>query len=212
LEIGALHQPLRAPSSVSVRYVDRLGVRALREHYPELELHSLVEPDIIDDGEQLVTVSDRSVDFVIANHMIEHCEDPVGTLTTFLRVLRPGGVIYMAVPDCRFTFDCDRPLTSLSHLRRDHREGPAWSRRQHYEDWAAFVDGVPESQLAQRADDLQHQQYSIHYHVWTPTAFLEFLVECRSRFDLPLEVQALEPNGQEFIVIMRRSETGDLIG
>ena len=205
LEIGPLHLPLRVPSSVEVRYVDRFDIHAIRAHYPELDGYLIVEPDIIDDGETLPTVQDVSVDFVIANHMIEHCEDPIRTIKSFLRVLRPGGVIYMAVPDRRFTFDRDRSPTPLEHIRRDHAEGPDWSRRQHYEEWAVFHDEVPADGVQERADDLQRRNYSIHYHVWTPSEFLDLLLDCRRELDMPLQVEAVERNNHEFIVIMSRA-------
>ena len=205
LEIGALHLPLRVPRGASVRYVDRCGRSDLRAHYPELEIYPIVEPDIVDDAETLATIPDASVNFVVANHFIEHCEDPIGTLKTFLRVLRPGGVIYMAVPDGRLTFDSDRPITSISHLVHDHLEGPESSRAQHYEEWTSLSLKVPRAEVAQHAQELQTQRYSIHYHVWTPSAFLELLVEARSRFELPLDVEAVERNEHEFIVIMSRS-------
>ncbi len=205
LEIGALHMPLRVPRGASVRYVDRCGIVELRRHYPELDDVDLVSPDVIDDGETLATVADASVDFVIANHMIEHCEDPIGTLSSHLRVLRPGGVLYMAVPDCRRTFDRDRPITPLAHLERDHEAGPAVSRRTHYEEWARFVDRVSDDDVSRRAEELDRRNYSIHFHVWTPAAFLELLCRCRSAFALPLEVEAVERNDHEFIVVASRA-------
>ena len=209
LEIGALHLALRVPASATVRYVDRFGIDELRERYakydPNFNLYPIAAPDIVDDGEALVTVPDSSVDFVVANHFIEHCEDPIGTLKTFLRVLRPGGVIYMAVPDCRFTFDRDRPVTTLDHIVRDHREGPEWSRQRHYEEYAQLVEGVPESHIVDRADEMQRDQFTIHFHVWNPSRFLDLLATCRNELDLPLELDALERNDHEFIVIMRRS-------
>ena len=205
IEIGALHMPLRVPRSVAVRYVDRLELHDLRAHYPELDRYDLTAPDIIDDGEQLSTLADGSVDFVIANHMIEHCEDPVGTLTSFLRVLRANGTIYMAVPDRERTFDRDRPLTQFSHLACDHTEGPGSSRAQHYEEWARLVNRVPEREVSARAHELERARYSIHFHVWTPMTFLKFLLAARSEFDLPLNIDALERNDHEFIVIIRRA-------
>jgi SAM-dependent methyltransferase len=205
IEIGALHIPLRVPGNASVSYVDRLSVPELREHYPELDDYDVVAPDIIDDGERLTSISDASYDFVIANHMIEHCEDPIGTIASHIRVLKPGGVIYMAVPDCRFTFDRNRPVTPLAHVMRDHLEGTEWSRREHYEEWAVHIDGVESDQVSRRADELEQLQYSIHFHVWTPAAFLEMLTACRRDFGLPLEVDALERNDHEFIVIIRRA-------
>jgi SAM-dependent methyltransferase len=205
LEIGALHIPLRAPRKASVQYVDRFEVAELRRHYPELDGYDLVAPDIIDDGEALATVAAGSMDFIIANHMIEHCEDPIGTLQNMLGVLKPGGVIYMAVPDCRFTFDRDRERTTLAHLLRDHAVGPAGSRRGHYEEWAQHIDGAEDDEIPVRAAELELESYSIHYHVFTPANFLALLVHCRTELGLPLEVEALERNDHEFIVILSRS-------
>src|SRR5215210_513324 len=94
LEIGALHMPLRVARGVRVRYVDRLDVDGLRMHYPELAEHDLVDVDIVADGESLGSVADGSQDFVIANHFLEHTQNPIATVESHLRVLRPDGVIY----------------------------------------------------------------------------------------------------------------------
>src|SRR4028119_2450886 len=84
LEVGALHEPLQLSAKANVKYVDRLSVTDLRRHYPELNSLKLVDVDIIDDGERLATIPNSSQDFVIANHMLEHCMNPIQTLQTFL--------------------------------------------------------------------------------------------------------------------------------
>src|SRR5206468_5202374 len=89
IEIGALHNPLEVSRSAKVRYVDRMSAEALREHYPELKDKALVHVDIIDDGETLGTVGDATQDFVIANHFLEHCQNPLLTLRNIFRKLRP---------------------------------------------------------------------------------------------------------------------------
>jgi SAM-dependent methyltransferase len=142
IEIGALHSPLKIPAKAKVRYVDRMSVADLRKQYPELARCKLVEVDIIDNGEKLSTIEDCSFDFVIANHMIEHCQEPIGTMQQFLRVLKPGGVLYMAVPDKRYTFDFDRSVTSIDHLVRDYRDGSGWSKMQHFEEWCRLVENA----------------------------------------------------------------------
>src|SRR5690349_3408731 len=116
IEIGALHMPLRVPEAARVKYVDRMDVEGLRTHYPELGDQEIVNVDIIADGERLESVSDATQDFVIANHFIEHCQDPIGALLNMFRVLKPGGVLYLAIPDKRCSFDVDRPVTTLDHL------------------------------------------------------------------------------------------------
>ena len=100
----------------------------LRQHYPELSQVDLVNVDIVDDGESLATISDGSMDFVVANHFIEHCQDPIRALTNHFRVLKTGGILFLALPDKRFTFDKDRPVTPNAHLYQDHEIGPAQSR------------------------------------------------------------------------------------
>jgi SAM-dependent methyltransferase len=204
IEIGALHNPLSTPPGASVRYVDRMTVSELRQQYPELNGLPLVEVDLIDDGERLEAIPDESLDFVIANHFLEHCEDPLRALTSFCRVLRSGGTVYLAVPDKRETFDVDRPVTSLDHLLRDHAEGPEGSRRSHFEEWARFVDRVEESRVESHVDELMAKDYSIHYHVWTQAELLELLASLRTRLRLPFDVETLVRNGHEHIAILEK--------
>lgn len=205
LEIGALHRPLWVPAGVAVRYVDRMDVEKLRTHYPELAHERLVAPDIIEDGETLASEADASADFIIANHFIEHTQDPIGALASHLRVLRPGGILYLAVPDRRHTFDADREPTPLEHLVRDHRDGPAWSRALHQEEWARFVDRVPAAEVADRVRWLEEHDYSIHFHVWNPDEFRRVLEFARDEERLPFQIEELVPNDHEFIAILRRS-------
>jgi SAM-dependent methyltransferase len=205
LEIGALHRPLRLPTGATARYVDRMDCDSLREHYPELSKYSLVNVDVIDDGETLGTQPDCSADFIIANHFIEHTEDPLGTLANHLRVLKPGGILYLAVPDRRRTFDSDRPPTPLEHVIQDHREGPAWSRPNHLEEWARLVDKVPTTEIPARVRALDESNYSIHFHVWTPAEFTTVLEHARDD-GLAFEIEKLQSNDHEFIAILRRGE------
>ncbi len=205
LEIGALHNPLRVPAGVSVRYVDRLDRDALKSHYPELAGEQLVPVDVVDDGETLRSQADASADFIIANHFIEHTEDPLGTIASHLRVLRRGGILYMAVPDRRRTFDAARAPTSLEHLIGDHVDGPARSRRAHLEEWARLVEGVAPEELQARVRELDEQNYSIHFHVWNPWDFRAFLEYARDEQQLPFAFEELRSNGHEFIAILRRT-------
>jgi SAM-dependent methyltransferase len=203
IEIGALHKPLAVPPRARVRYVDRMDVAALRRQYVELAELPLVEVDILDDGERLATIADGSQAFVIANHFLEHCQDPIGALGHLLRVTRPGGAVYLAVPDKRHCFDRDRPLTTLEHLRRDHEEGPAWSKRQHFEEWCRLVNRRPtEDEVQREADHLIAMDYSIHYHVWTASTLLAFLAALAG--DLSFEVALFSAQSEENIVVLRR--------
>src|ERR1700732_2303631 len=111
IEIGALHRPLRVPSQARVTYVDRLWVPGLQQQYPELASRKLAKVGVVDDVERLTRFQDASQDFVIANHVLEHCQNPIGALLNFLRVLSGGGVLYLAVQDDRYTLNGTRPVT-----------------------------------------------------------------------------------------------------
>lgn len=203
LEIGALHNPLPVPPRARVRYVDRLANNDLRRQYPDLATLPLVPINVLDDGERLTTIPDESQDFVIANHFLEHCEDPIATVTNFFRVMRPGGVLYMAVPDMRYTFDKNRPITPLEHLIDDHRNGPELSRRGHFIEFARLVHGCDtEDGVQDLADHYIRHNYSIHFHVWTQREMLELLLWLRNR--IGFDVEAAVKNGFEFIFILRK--------
>jgi SAM-dependent methyltransferase len=205
LEIGALHYPLPVPRGARVRYVDRMSVEQLRRHYPDLPPAKLVAVDVVDDGEKLLSQADGSADFIVANHFIEHTEDPLAAIASHLRVLRVGGILYMAVPDRRRTFDSRRAPTPLEHIVEDHREGPARSRHAHQEEWARLVENVPEADVAARAQTLERDDYSIHFHVWAPDEFQAMLEFARGEERLPFVVEALQPNEHEFIAVLRRT-------
>ena len=203
IEIGALHDPLKVPGATTVKYVDRLSVPELRRQYPELDSKELVDVDIIANGELLETIADASQDFVIANHFIEHCQDPIRALLNMFRVLKVGGKLYMAVPDKRYSFDLDRPLTPLEHLFKDFKEGPQWSKRQHFEEWVRFVNKVQDEEEVKRQIDVNMEMdYSIHFHVWTQREMFEFVAAMRDlvTFDIELVLR----NVNEVVFVFRK--------
>jgi SAM-dependent methyltransferase len=204
VEIGALHLPLPLPAGASATHVDRFSHEELRAAHPELDGFEIVETDVVDDGEHLAAFADGSQDFVIANHFIEHCEDPVAAIGNQLRVLRPGGHVFMAVPERRRSFDRSRPPTSIEHVLRDNAEGPQVSRSQHYEEWVRLVERVPPEWIAARAERAEQTGQRIHFHVWGRTDFEEMLEVLRVERGLPLRVERVQPNLSEFVAIFSR--------
>jgi hypothetical protein len=205
VEIGALDCPLPVPSNASVRYVDRVNVAQLRAYYPELSDRALIEPDLIQDGERLPEIADGSLDFIIANHMLEHCENPLGTLRVHLDRVRCGGVLFYAIPDKRQCFDHMRPLTSFSHLVADEVDGGAQSRWSHYLEWAVHVNGLADTAGAEsNARENMRNAYSIHFHVWDPGAFREMLHAAQIHLRGAFAIEHFEENGTEVITVLRK--------
>lgn len=203
IEIGALHMPLKVPATVKVKYVDRMSADDLRKQYPELDSKEMVDVDIVDDGELLETILDSTQDFVIASHFLEHCQNPIGALINMLRVLKPGGVLYLAIPDKRCCFDADRPVTALDHIIKDYQQGPEWSRQQHFEEWTRLGGKVEdEAEVARRVALNLARDYSIHFHVWTQAEMLELIVAVRKI--VQFEVELMLRNEAEVVFVLRR--------
>ena len=100
IEIGALHRPTVAPH-LDVTYVDRIATADMIAKHPELADANPPIVDVVDDGGVLAKIPDASQDFVIASHLIEHLRDPISGLSNWQRVLKPGGRLFLVVPDAR---------------------------------------------------------------------------------------------------------------
>jgi predicted SAM-dependent methyltransferase len=214
LEIGGLNRPLPVPPAARVRQVDRMTTAELAAGYGEdMAGKKLAEVDVVDDGETLATVDDGSQDFIIANHFLEHTGDPIGTIGNHLAKLKPGGVLFYAVPDKRWSFDFRREVTSLEHLIRDREEGPEVSRSEHFDEWGLLVTGTDEERAepnwperaAEIARALDAEDYSIHTHVFTEASFLRLLLHCREVTGEGFEVEASARGGDEIVVVLRKA-------
>ena len=206
IEIGALHLPLPVSARARVRYVDRLSTADLRAHYPTMKDYALVPVDIVDDGETLRTLTDESVEFVIANHFLEHCENPIGAIRNMLRVVKVGGILFLSIPDKRFCFDRERALTPLEHLVRDFIDGPAWSRRAALEDYIRHVEWITNpTAIEKRIAECLATSYSIHYHVWTEMEMLELVAYLRKQLAFPIMTELVWRTDVEVILVLKKT-------
>ena len=205
IEIGPMTMPLRVPRGVAVRYVDRLSRDdLLRLEGPaliqnELDPSLIPEIDVLDEADRLAAFADDCVDFVVANHVIEHLPDPLVALEQMLRITRPGGVLLLILPDARHTFDADRPRTTVEHVLRDREEGPEVSRLEHYEEWARLIDHASGDDVRQRVEEYAASDARHHFHVWELAGFLQLLVTVA----LPCEIVHAQSYHEEFAVVLR---------
>jgi hypothetical protein len=138
--------------------------------------------------------------------------DPLRQLGETHRVLKPGDVLLVFLPDRRFTFDRKRSPTPLAHLIEDHREQATVASDEHVEDYLRKTDVWDPSWNAQ---DL-HEQFelnrrrSIHVHCWSEDEFLPVLehsiLEMRMRWELlDAAFIADASDGFEFGFVLRRA-------
>ena len=165
IEIGALHQSLPIPSNVKIHYVDRLEYGALLDQYPELSKDDVIRPDIIDDAYSLKTIKNESYDFCICNHVFEHMRDPIGAFINWMRILKPGGILYISIPDAGNPLDAGRPVTTLQHIIDDYTTVDLTKDRQHFFECARYWHKTGGDKANAIAESNLQRGNSIHYHV-----------------------------------------------
>lgn len=194
----ALQQPVLVPRGSSTLYID-LQPASYWRSLPGNENVSIVEPDIIDDGCKLDSVKDGTFDYLIAAHVLEHVDDPISALKTWVRIVKPGGHILIAVPDKRFCGEENRPLTTVKHFIRDHEEGPHVSAEEHYRDFGVHLKGLSGEALEQYVREAEPM---IHFHTFTLSSFVQFLTAMEY---LGFELVEACVNVNEDIAVLRRA-------
>ena len=125
------------------------------EFYAEEQRALGVEPARIDiwaTGDR-IPVPDRSEDFVLSSHVLEHLPNVVGAFLEWNRIVRHGGYVFMIVPlKGALPQDAGRELTPLDHFVECYRQN--WDLDTHP------TEGVPGGRMG-------------HYHTFTPDSLTD---------------------------------------
>jgi SAM-dependent methyltransferase len=176
---------------------------------------------------ELVPLRDHgSFDYIISSHNFEHLPNPIRFLQGCAKVLKPGGILSMAIPDARACFDCFRPHTSLGEWLTAYRNGATKpSAAQIFEFQSSFallrIGDTEQHAFSLEADpdqivmvgDLSEayqawlrsgdaDPYSdVHCSVMTPCSFQLLLAECNHLGLVSLRcVETAGPEDCEFYV------------
>jgi SAM-dependent methyltransferase len=180
IEIGAFEHPAPLPAACKVEYCDAVTPEQAQLLFPEVDTSQFVKVDhLIElDKTGLAKFADRSFDFVIFNHVIEHVVNPVFALREILRVLKVKGHLVLAAPDKRYTYDRDRPLTPWLHLRSLYKNRVSEASLDDYMDIARFIHPrlleMPRAELETHLTSFRNRRE--HLHVWTSETFKDFLL------------------------------------
>jgi SAM-dependent methyltransferase len=63
---------------------------------------------------------DDIYDFVVLRDVLEHLANPIKMLIEIRRIIKPGGVVILTVPNKLGTFDYGRPNTTFAHIFNDY--------------------------------------------------------------------------------------------
>ena len=75
----------------------------------------------ISDLVDMKPINSEVYDIVIASHVLEHLANPVKALIEIKRILKPEGLLIIALPHKAVTFDHNREVTKLEHILTDFR-------------------------------------------------------------------------------------------
>lgn len=242
IEVGPLDKPLIEKSHGKVWYVDHCDTEELRRRWSadtRIDVARLHVDAVWGDRTLASSVSAAALangegwtgaDYLVASHVIEHVPDLIAWLNEVEAALIAGGLVRLAIPDKRYTFDYLRATTALAdtlveHLRR--RRKPSSSRILDFTLNAAYVDCAEawgcridasalkrmytdEDAIAIARDAEENNAYhDVHCWSFTPDSFA-FLMEKLCELALTsLECEWIIPtmqNDLEFFVGMRRNE------
>lgn len=213
LEFGPLNTPIIAKSEGDVRYVDAKTTEELRRDMPAgngYDASAFVEIDYVWRRPFREAVGGVQFDYALACHVIEHTPNMLGWLNDIASVLKPGGLISLAIPDKRHTFDVLRQPTTCATVVSDFLRGETRPRAHHVFDHCFNVVNVTPGggpgptfmalcrgeidprdlprifsredalNLARRAEDNPEIYTDVHCYVFTPQTFLDIIEATRA--------------------------------
>jgi len=210
IEIGALAWPLSLPRSVRCRYVDVFPTEELKEIYKECR-DLIVPVDILDDGQTLNTFAQESQDFIIANHVLEHVINVIQSVRRWYEVLKPNGILYLSVPDWRFTADQVRRRTPLAHLLKEFQENLAEIPDDHCIENLIAWNGVCREKIDAAIIE-KCRRDGVHNHCWQGDDLIELFSHLYREQICKFQLADVSlPKGlfNEFIFILRKDPAGE---
>lgn len=211
LEIAPFHNPWPTnPGIESMFYIDLFTNDQLREQYPEHKDDKLCRIDAIEDGQFCKKLGDDSFDFVFSSHVLEHCPQVIETVRNWLRVVKNGGHVIMAIPLMHNPIDKNRSPTTWQHVY-DEFKSDRWvdNYYDHYIEYHCHVDGLINEELRERASLSVSTFPHIHFHCWDLTGLKSLFDNMEKSFGRFKIVEFIEA-GHEVFVVLEKLVDGDL--
>ena len=233
IEIGALNRPIiKREFPGEIFYLDHLSTSDLKNKYahdPTVDVEDIVKVHyVVNDGNIKKAVKEKKFDYVVAAHVVEHVPNPINWLQEIFDILKPEGVLYLLVPDKRFTFDFQRPVTTFGTMLESYLTGrdiPSVSAVYDHLASAVKIDGtsvwgglLKEIELLPLAGDKQafeqankvfskNEYIDVHHSIFTPASFLDMMEKIISSDLLYAEIDKFNDTKLgdiEFLVALKK--------
>jgi hypothetical protein len=233
IEIGPSYNPIAPKSegwnSFSIDHLTREGLVAKYTGHPGVDISRIEPVDFIWVGGMLSDAvppeQHGSFDAFVASHVIEHTPDLIGFLDSAAALLKPDGVMSLAIPDKRYCFDYFQPLTTTGQLleahtnrRSRHTAGLAfdhvayavaddgiiaWGQRPLL--GLRFLHGLEDASHLFRTFENNPTYTDLHAWRFVPSSFELLLLELARLGETDWRVERITPpEGCEFFAWLRR--------
>ena len=229
LEIGPLAAPILTDKS-KVKFADfcsREELIARHKGNGDEFVNRIPNIDFIWSGGPLPRdlIDYAPVDLILASHLIEHVPDFIGWFQSAAKLLSPRGVISLAIPDKRQSFDYHRAPSSVGDIVEAHVTGQTRPSLRHVIDqrqYAVRYNGKNSWNEAVGAESLKKvfdapqvvrdfiskwetsEYIDTHCWVFTPDSFVSMVAELSRLSFLSVEIIGLPiPLGSEFVVHLK---------
>lgn len=227
LEIGAYDLPLVQRGEGFCDFADFNTADELKEFARSMPGHSA---DFVEDVKYNLRNGYDDIkpgyDWIAALHVGEHVPDLFGWLQTLQSKLKPSGIIFLVLPDKRYTYDFHRSETRFSELVDAHQRKLATPSFRHVFDhhyytfdmidpgifWSGGPVPLPNKGYAgalELAERSLSEYVDAHCSVFTPTSFVELINDATSVGLISLtlqEVRSTQYGQMDFSAVLRATD------
>lgn len=234
LEIAPFFRPTLLKRDYNIFYTDYTTASDLVKKHAHLPIAQEIKENTVEvdflwrPGTALSKcVRKKKFDYAIASHVIEHVPNVLGWITQIFSVLKTGGILSLAVPDKRYTFDYYRSETQLHELidtwiRNEPVPTPGQifdmltnEREVPYDSFGRVIEGIPCETLPRHFTDqdaLQNairsfkkgEYLDIHCSVFTPEGLKKLFLKIHDLGILNISVSEPISVGGEFFIQLRK--------
>lgn len=218
LEIGALDKPILSTKSINNVFADHTDINSLKEKYKKRLVRSIdfknFSPVDYKLGYILNSKKKFNFEYIVASHFLEHYPNPIYFLKKISFHLKSGGILSLALPDKRYTFDKNNPSSTFNDwmtLFIENSKKPKFSSiynslKIKYKklnilnfEKKAFFDGLEIHK--------KNEYFDCHVSYFSKNQFIDLIQKLFTLNIIDLDIIKIYPNfiNAEFIVILKKN-------